>query len=274
LYNSNTFTYDGVSSTTLGLFLCKVGNADSEKIFVAERSIVNETLQKNGKTHNFFYKTEKRPLRFQADFFLDGTWSDYNAREVARFFFKDRYCEFVPDDTNRVYVCMPTGSSKMFSENTTGYFSLEFECIDEYSRSSLKELNYDYSTATTTQTFTFYNTGDATIYPIIEITNIDSNSTVTIANTTTGKTMKFDTVKPTTSPPPAGSNPNASGNPLIAGEIIVVDCDKEIVKTNQLGIYRYGDMVGDFLYFIRDVNSLSVTGKCRLKITYRMLYLI
>ena len=66
-----------------------------------------------------------------------------------------------------------------------------------------------------------------------------------------------------------------NGNQLIANETITVDCENEIITTDQLSLYRYDNFStsGDYLKLVPGTNTIEVSGSVILTFKYRGKYL-
>lgn len=261
MYNACSITYNGVTSETLGALYCRVENTSSEDIYASEREIKQDMSGRNwgNKSRNYLYKIQRTPQKFKIELGFT-TLTDDIARTVSKLFCQDKFLPLIPNDTNRIYYCMPV-SSKISYVGGGGYISFDMVTFDEYSYSSLVTITKDYTGNTTAQ-FNITNEGDVSVYPELTITPLVSESTVKLTNiTNSNKYIEFTT--------------DGSGNQLVANEVIVVDCEKEIITTNQLGLYRYDNMTtgGDYLELLSGVNTIKVDGSMLLTIKYKNKYL-
>ena len=155
---------------------------------------------------------------------------------------------------------MPKSSTVNYI-GTGGYISFDMISFDEYAYSGLVEITKDL-TGNVTSTFNLTVFGDTSVYPTLIMTPISSGATLKIKNITNNNTfIEFKT--------------DADGTQLIANEILTVDCENEIITTDQLAEYRYDNMSpeGDFLELLSGLNEIEVSGSMLLTIKYVNKYL-
>lgn len=261
MYQATSITYNGTSSTSLGAIYCRVGNPADEDVYTSGRDIQKDSSGRNwgSKSKNYFYKVQRNPHQFTIQLGFE-TLTDTIARQVAKLFNQDLYLPLIPNDTNRIYYCMPTDSKVVYLGNG-GYVEFEMETFDEYAYSDLITVNKDY-TGNTTTTFAITTLGDVSTYPEITITPLTTGSTIKLTNLSNGsKFMQFGT--------------DTNSNQLIANEVIVVDCENEVITTDQLALYRYDNMTttSDYLELVSGLNTIQVDGSMLLTIKYRNKYL-
>jgi len=262
LYNSTKITYDNISINDLGCISARIENINTEDIYVSDREIQQDSSGRNwgSKSKNYLYKVQRKPHEFKLELAFE-ILNDDIAREVAKLFFQDRFLPLVADDVFRVYFCMPTGSTINYLGNG-GYLTFTMRTFDEYSYSpSTVTTVKDYSGNVST-TLQINVSGDVIIYPEITITPNVSGSALKITNLSNeGKFMQFET--------------DGKGNQLIATEVITIDCENEIVSTDQLALYRYDNLTtdSDYLELVSGVNNIQIDGDMLLTVKYRNKYL-
>jgi len=262
MYQTTLFTFADITSESMGVTFCRYIDQSIKDIFVSGRDIVSETIQNNNKYQNYLYKINKTPHTFKIELYHENLDND-KQREIARWFFDQQdYKPFIPTDTNRVYYILVTGEPEFTTNGTCGIISFDVTTQDSFSYSNWYTQVYDLSTSITTQAITIENLGDIEIYPYIKLKVIESNSTITLTNSTNaGKFISF------------GTN---SSNPLVANENIEINTDSEIISTDQLGLYRYSNLLSgsEFFGLVRGNNNINVSGKAIITMYYQYKYLI
>lgn len=262
MYRSVCISYNGVTSQSLGCYSCKIENNNVEDVYVSEREIKQDSSGRNWgkKSRNYFYKVQRNPQEFKIELFFK-EFSDEKAREVSRLFFQDKYLPLIPSDTNRIYYCMPSGTPKISYSLGGGYISMDMKTFNEYSYSEEITSSFDL-TGNTKSSITLELDCDVAVYPVVTIKPLTSGSTIKIENKSTdNKYMEFKT--------------DLNGNQLIANETITVDCENEIITTDQLSLYRYDNFStsGDYLKLVPGTNTIEVSGSVILTFKYRGKYL-
>ena len=262
MYRSVCISYNGVTSQSLGCYSCKIENSNIEDVYVSGRDIKQDSSGRNwgNKSRNYFYKAQRNPQEFKVELFFK-EFSDEKAREVSRLFFQDKYLPLIPSDTGRIYYCMPSGTPKISYSLGGGYVSMDMKTFNEYSYSDETILPFDL-TGNTKSSITIQLDCDAPVYQTVKIRPLVSGSNIKIENKSVdNKYMEFST--------------DLNGNQLIANEIITVDCENEIIKTDQLSLYRYDNFSssGDYLKLIPGTNTIEVSGSVILSFKYRKKYL-
>ena len=246
MLESTGFSFNGVSSSTLGLINCKVSSGLFEEQFLSDIEL-NE-VEIRGKETPYFQGIQRKPREFDLTFAFEDPYDDNKLRLVARTFNVSIYCPLVFDDMpNITYYCIPVDTSQLYHTGAkTGYITITFRC----------DSPYGYFTAATptfysaTPTFSINNTGDITIKPEIEITKIGNGDIEIINITNNNQSLKFET--------------------LVDGEVLYVNCETETIITDLADVYRYSNKVGDdFIELLRGVNEFSTVGNATIEFRYQ-----
>ena len=262
MYESTNIFYNGVSSSSLGLLFVKFNNQDNSEVFLTDRNVISDRIQKNNshKSQSYIYGVKREQRKFTAEFYCDA-FTEAKKSQVAKWLDTGTFAPFYSDDNvEKIYYCTMSGSPKFVTNGTQGIVSVDMICQDEYSYSTLKTNTYDYSLTSGVQTATITNSGDVKTSPVIILTVVGVDHSVIIQNQSNYNqtlTMQTDT----------------SGNQLLDTEIITIDCNKEIITTDRLGVLRYDNMVGNFLDFALGVNTIKVTGNCKLTFKHQNKFL-
>ena len=276
MYQATDFSYGNISSilTTFGAISCKVDDTSAADIFVSERSIKTDSTSTNwkNKSRNYFYKMERKPHKFTITLAFNEL-DDNKARSIAKLFFQNSYQALIPNDTNRIYYCAPTGESSIYYFSNGGYITFEMETFNEYSYSSLiTSPKYNIMNATP---INIINNGDVVLYPEIVIEFLTGGSSIKIINTNNNNEFLL-----------LGTYENLYTSieyPIATNEIITINCENETVITSAAAVYRYDNMLKEnnayssFLEFVVGNNNLNIIpngGNFNLTFKYRYRYLI
>lgn len=264
MYQATSISYNGITSESLDAISCRVDNSSGEEVYVSDREIKKDTSgrSRDSRSKNYLYKVERKSRKFTIELgFL--TLTDQKAREVSKVFFQDKYLPLIPQDTGRVYYCMPI-SSKIKYIGTGGYISFEMETFDEFSYSAPLQYIKNFPN-NVSDTFIMTILGDTDTYPVIQFKVLTVASTIKLLNTTTNKYIELGTY----------IDDYSVSFPLILNETITVDCEKEIITTDQSGIYRYNNFLNnsEFFSFLSGVNNMTIEGSTIMTIEYKNKFL-
>lgn len=222
-----------------------------EEAFVSERSIVEKQIR--GRSKPYFQDIIYEPLKFSVSFAFEDTWDDEKIRFVARWLGNQEYYKpmYFTDNIHRWYYCIAVENSSLIHNCLKeGYITLNFRCNDAYTYTPVQETDvYDYSDNPVEGTpYVFLNTGDVKCEPIIYIEKV-GNGSISITNNSNGaQTLEIDN--------------------LLDGENLIINCEREDIVTDQVGIYRFKDHNGVFLDMLRGKNNLVIKGNFKMKWKY------
>src|SRR5205085_6728133 len=212
------FNYNGISCRTYNLMNVNVesGGMLQEK-FNATRSI-NETKVKGSDTP-IFDSVEEDPLEFTINIaFTVDQWDDSDIDNIIVWLFQDYYKPlYFEDKPDKIYYCMPNGEASIFHNGLKqGYISLTMRCKSSriLSPQQLTQ-TYDLSTNTDIYNVTLENNGHVDIYPEISFTKVGNGN---ITFTKGEQILEIDN--------------------LTDGEKIYIDCGRQIIETDAVGIYH------------------------------------
>jgi phage-related protein len=185
------------------------------------------------------------------------TWSPQERNKIARWLLKDRdrYKSFqTSDDLGKFYYvkCISVGELNLI--NTQGYLEVTFRTNSPYAWSPIYIENYDLSDNTTSRIIELENKSNILKYyrPKIEIELVGDTTSLQIKNLSNGgKIMKFED--------------------LIPNEIISIDCENEIIKSNRptsnpFSKFNVGMNYRYWCDLVYGVNKIEVSGKCIIRI--------
>jgi phage-related protein len=55
-------------------------------------------------------------------------------------------------------------------------------------------------------------------------------------------------------------------------EDLYLNCEKEQIETDIVGVYRYNDVLGDFPRLLSGTNRFKITGDCVIQFRYKKRY--
>ncbi|MEC5219916.1 distal tail protein Dit [Bacillus atrophaeus] len=246
------FTFGQGKSSDFGVANVNTESGLVEESFLGSRS-VNETYTK-GRSEPYTEGVKREAKQFPLNFYIGDKYEEKRVRAIKRWLDVDDYQPLAfSENLDIVYYAMPVDTSDLVHNAArNGYVRLTMKCNSPYA----------YSRNTTTHTFNvssgaevieLNNKGDVTIFPTIEILKIGDGD------------IKIENLSDYTEP--------FLFNDLKDNEILKIDGDKEIIDSNLFGNERYDDFNDNYLKLSYGKNRLKVTGKCKLRFSFRYKYL-
>jgi phage-related protein len=233
------FVYNGVNSQDLGVTQVQVNNTD----MYHEQFMGDITIQEVQIRHRhipYFQGIVRAPLQFDLTMAFDQNIVPNCVELIAQTFYVDDYKPFyLANDPNRIWYCMPTGSSTITHDGCgRGYISLTMRCDSPYAYRPTFV-----SEVFSTSTFSVNNTGDIPVAPEIWIKKIGDGD-VSITNLTTNQIFAF--------------------SDLLDGEMVYVDNEAEYIESSlqPSNIYRYNNFNDNYMVLAVGKNDFSVEGDC------------
>lgn len=244
------FNFDGMWSDVYKLIHVSLDSSMFEETLIASREIVETKVRGNSKP--LLNRVEESPLEFEMTIAFQEGFTDDLIDGVIRWLFVTSYKPlYFEGKENKIYYCMPTGDSQIVHTGLNeGYFTLKMRCDSSniYSQTIITNME----TVSTTKTITVTNDGHFDLYPEISITKI-GNGTVTMEFIDDGRNI-FEV------------------RDLTNGEDIYINCEKEIIETDIIGVYRYDKIVGHFPRLVYGSNRIKITGDCKFQLRYTNKY--
>lgn len=247
------FNYNGISCRDYNLMSVNVnGSGMFEEVFHTSRNI-NETKIKGNDTP-LFNGIDEDSLQFELTIAFTKEYTDTDIDNIIVWLFQDNYKPlYFEDKPNKIYYCMPSGEARISHTGLKqGYLTIAMKCKSSkiYSPQQLTPL-YDLSVNSSGYTFSINNTGHTDIYPEISITKIGDG---VLTFTKDGEIFEIRN--------------------LTNLEQIYINCEKEIIETDAVGISRYDDVIGDYFDMMlkRGSNSIKVDGTCKVQFRYVFKY--
>lgn len=244
------FTFAGINSQQYGLLNIVTDGGMYEELFVATREI-NETKTR-GNSRPLLHSIEESPIEFEMTIAFEDGYSDENIDAIIRWLFVDYYRPLhFEGKEDRVYMAMIIGSPRIIHNGLNqGYFTVTVRCDSSrlYSPVVLTPL----TTVTGTKEITIVSDSHFDIYPEISLLKKGIGH-ITIESLSDGKSI-FEIRN------------------LTNLEDIYLNCEKEIIETDLLGTYRYGNIIGRFPRVKFGENRFSITGDCTIQFRYKNKY--
>ena len=244
------FNFDGKWSDEYNLINVVLSNGMFEETFVAEREIVETSIV--GSQSPIFHRIEDNPMQFDMIIAFEDGFNEDMINEISDWLFQDYYKElFFEDKTDKIYRCIAIGESSLIHNGLNqGYFTVTMRCDSSRVYSPVKIESFSVSDTAIT-TLNINNFGSDTIFPEISILKKgDGNISMDI----NGEIFEV--------------------RDLTNLEDIYINCEREIIETDIIGVYRYDNVIGEFPKFIRGSNTIKIQGESDIKIRYREKYKI
>ena len=256
---SQYFIYDGKTSSEMNLYNVRVNHSGFVETPLWGRTNIQEETSKKRLT-SYFYGVTREPIEFKVQFALADEsmqpkeWATEERYNISKWLVPNTYKEFqTNDDLSKRYYAMITNEVNLNLMNTEGYIELTFRTNSSFAWSQVYENEFDLSENVTTTIIQLENKSNVVEYyrPMIEIELVDGETNVQLKNLTNGnKIFKFEG--------------------LTANEIVGIDCDNEIMKSNLFGNNPFGKFnVGIKKYWLDlsyGINEIKVTGKCKISV--------
>lgn len=248
------FTYDGVKSEDMDVWLVNMQNGLIGETFLSEREIVSETIF--GNPIPYVYGIQHKPFSLKLTIALrDGKlWTTEKRREIARWLDVRRFAEFYSaDDVDKRYFLMLEGGSELFTNGAKqGYVDLTFRSISPYCYSPVYDKWYDLSSISGPKTVAFDNLGDTDLYPHEMWIEKRGNGPFQIKNLSDGgRLFAFASLQD--------------------GETVYVQNDDRHIATSLANTHRFDAFNGNYLKLVYGKNELEISGAAKIKLRYRFI---
>lgn len=250
------FSYDGVYSQDMGVYLVQLKNGMASTPFLAKREIVSESVF--GKDIPFVYGVQRQPLELELTFgsLSSNFWSFEKRREIARWLDVKRFAEFYVTDVGfidrRFFLMYEGGVDLVHTGAREGYLTVNFRNVSPFTYSPVISKVYDFATNPGTTVIEVENLGNEPTYPYIQLKKLGAGA-ISIRNVSDeGRTSTFVN--------------------LLDGEVIDWWNEDRIIQSSVPNLYRYADFNQVYVRLSYGVNRLEVTGTCEMKWWYRYIF--
>lgn len=243
------FNFDGIWSEQFGLISINVAGGMFEETLVSGREVIETRTRGNRKP--MFHSIESSPIEFQMTIAFTGKFIDEKIDDVIRWLFVDYYKPlYFEGREDKLYYCIPVGDSSIVHNGLNeGYFTILMRCNSSSVYSSV--IITDNTIVSDTRNVTIKNIGHYDIYPEISIKKTGSKGDISIQN----------------------MNDVGSGifyiRDLAINESIYLNCEKEIIESNLIGVSRYDNINGNFTRFLIGDNLIKIKGSCEIQFRFQ-----
>jgi phage-related protein len=246
------FSYDGETSESYGVLLVKTESGLIGEPYMGGREITSERVK--GNPIPYVYDIRENPFSIRITLTLDDGlyWTTEKRREIARWLAKPKFAPFYStDDINKVYFLTLDGDSEILTNGLQqGFLNLNFLNLSPYTYSSIYQVNKDFSTITSTTSFTLENHGDVDLYPQeMWILKYGAGDVSIVNKSDGGREFKF--------------------TGLADQETIYIQNEDRHIETDLTDTLRYNNFNGNYLKLVRGVNQMEITGACKITLKYR-----
>jgi phage-related protein len=247
------FVADGEKSSDYGVLLVKTESGLIGEPFMGNREIISESVP--GQPIDYIYDFKERSFSIKITLTLDDGlyWTTEKRREISRWLGKRKFFPFYStDDINKVYFLTLDGDSELLTNGLQqGFLNLTFRSLSPYTYTDFYEERLDFSTITSSTTFTLTNHGDMDLYPPSMTITKYGDGDISIKNTSDGgRLFKF--------------------TGLVDGEVLMINNEERHIETSLSGINRYDAFNGNYLKLLAySVNHMEITGTCTIALKHR-----
>ena len=258
------FIFDGVKSYDMDLRIMRIDHSGFIGTPYFGGASINESVSRK-RVSPYFYGVEREPIEFPPlqlvlvdRYGRPKKWTPQERNRIAGWLLHDTYKSFqTSDDLGKYYYVIATSDTDLELINTQGYMEVVFRTSSPYAWSPMYTEIFELSNNTGTQIIELENKSNISLpfRPKLDIEPVGSTEIIEIRNlSNNGQTFKLKN--------------------LINGEIIGVDCENKIIKSNKIGENAFKKFnVGETRYWldmVRGVNRFEVKGKCNLR--FRLQY--
>lgn len=243
------FNFGGISSRDFKILSIVLDKGMYEETLVSSREI-KETEIKGSKP--MLNSIDNSPLEFEMTLAFEDKFTKEDIDKVIRWLFVDYYRPlYFEGREDRVFMCFPVDEAQIVHNGLNeGYLTLKMRCDSSNVYSPL--ITTPLETVSTSSTITLENDGHFEVYPEISFKK-NGVGTITIENLDDGGSI-FEV------------------RDLTDQEDIYINCEKEIIQTDIIGVYRYDNIIGDFPRLVHGSNRLKITGDCTIQFRYKNKY--
>ena len=238
------FSYNGKSTQDFGVWNVTLDGGMFEETLVANQTIREETLV--DRRTSIFSGLEKEPISFEIVLAFENGFTDQLIEDVVEWLYGNEYyskLEF--ESTNRIYYCMPNGSSSIVhTGQQEGYIALEMKTNSPFVFGGME------SKVGTTQ-IVIDRKGKKDPEVIIEM-NVKSGTTAKLKMN--GYTVQI--------------------NKLLVGEKVTIYPNDEDIESDRSNVFHYNDYIGDLskLGLMDKTNILLIEGDVEVEYSYQPYY--
>lgn len=244
------FNYGGKWSDYFGLISVTLDSGMFEETLVAPRSIIETEI--NGSDEPIFHKIVSSPLEFSLNIAFTRDFHRDKIDEIIEWLFSDYYKPlYFEGKEDRIYRCIAVGDSSIIHNGLLqGYFTLTFRCNS--SRLYSPRTTTDTLEVRGTKEMVIYSDSHFIVYPEISILKIGDGH-VSIENMDDNSGI-FEIRN------------------LTNLEDIYINCKRETIDSDAIGVSRYDNIIGLFPRLVRGNNKFKIIGECDIRFRYVLEY--
>lgn len=256
MYESQYISYNGKKSSDLGVYFCDPEDSLLKEPFLSGRTINEERIP--GRVKSYYYGVNYDNYEFPLKFYCS-EWTQAKIDEVAKWLGEPTYPSelYSSGNQDRCFFCLYSDKTPYeTTHNGWSFVNFVMKANSPYKYSRERNNYYNFLTNTGTQTIVFNNLGNVNLKPQLQVTLAsDSDGSFSIKNTRNNGLI-------------------TSFTGLTASEEITIDCENEDVVSSIAGTYPINNMSSssDFMEFVPGKNTIEITGKLELLITYRYVF--
>lgn len=246
------FNFDGKWSSDFGLVHVVLDSGMYEETLSANRSIVEGDV--SGRNKPNFYRVNETPLEFEMNIAFEKKFTNEDIDKVIRWLYVDYYKPlYFEGEEGRVFYCMPVGNSLITHNGLKeGFITITMRC-DSSNKYSPVFMSPTYNISDgESKSIDLYNDGHFTIYPEISIKKIGNGNITIVSVTDGGKIFEI--------------------RDLTNTEDIYINCEKEIIDTDIIGVNRYNNILGEYPKLTYGRNTFEIEGSCEIQFRYQLKY--
>lgn len=250
------FVFDGITSKEMGLLNVNLNSGMLEEQLMSEQTITEEKIRHNDTP--YFIGTERNPFAIEFSFAFEDRFDEEKIRAITNWlgnqpYYKELY--FSDNIDKRYYVIYNDSPKLIHNALKQGYITISMRSISPYTYSpTVTDGQYDLSLNTQDGTdISIENLGNKETYPVIEIEKI-GNGEIEIINYSDSENSNFKITD------------------LVDKEKVIIDCQKEDIRSDIPLTYHFNHIVGSFTYFVQGVNFLKIKGNCKITFKYRYIF--
>lgn len=249
------FNFGGTWSSEFGLMHVVLDSGMYEETFGASRDL-NETKVR-GNPKPMLHSVEESPLEFDMVLAFEGQYTDQSIDKVVRWLFKDYYRPlYFEGGEGKVYNCILVDDSTIVHNGLKeGYVRIRMRCDSPNTYSPY--IITGKLTVTGSATLTVNNDGHFDVYPEISIKKLGAGSITIESLDDFGSIFEV--------------------RDLTNQEDLYINCEKEIITTDIIGVYRFDNVIGDYPRIVCSDDSVQenrfkITGDCEIQFRFKNRY--
>lgn len=244
------FNFDGVWSSEYNLIHVVTDSGMFEETLVASRDLVETKVR--GSDKPLLQKIDTTPLEFDMTIAFEGVYTDDDLNNVIRWLFTNQYKPlYFEGKEDKIYMCIAIGDPHIYHNGLNqGYFTLHMRCDSPnvYSPS----ITTDAEEIINSGIITLINDGHSDIFPEISFLKKGVGNIIIESLDDGGNIFEI--------------------RDLTDLEDIYINCEKEIIETDAIGVCRYDNIIGEFPRLLYGENRFKITGNCEIQFRYKNKY--